>query len=123
LSFLGHARGATHAQFNPGTPRWIAYALDETGTREVYVRAFVPGRQASTAVWQISNGGGTMPRWRGDGKELFYLTLEGKLMVLRVSIDGPAFQSGGPVFLFDGTPPHLRSPAYEYDVSPMVNAS
>ena len=78
LSYLGHSGGAVHAQFNPGTPRWIAYDYDDSGRREVYVQAFVPGRQASTSRWQVSRGGGTMPRWRADGKELFYLTSRGR---------------------------------------------
>jgi serine/threonine protein kinase len=118
LSFLGHARGASKAQFNPGAPRWIAYDFDDSGRREIYVQAFEPGKPATSARWQISNAGGMMPRWRGDGKEIFYLSLEGKMMAVRVSGDGVAFQSWAPRFLFDATPPHLRTPNFEYDVSP-----
>ena len=118
LSFLGHARGASKAQFNPGVPRWIAYDFDDSGRREIYVQAFEPGKPASPARWQISNGGGIMPRWRADGKEIFYLSLEGKMMAARVSGDGAAFQSSTPQFLFNATPPQLRTPNFEYDVSP-----
>ena len=118
LSFLGHARGASKAQFNPGVPRWIAYDFDDSGRREIYVQAFEPGKPASSARWQISNGGGMMPRWRGDGKEIFYLSLDGKMMAVRVSGDGAAFQSSPPQFLFNATPPNLRTPNWEYDVSP-----
>jgi Tol biopolymer transport system component len=118
LSFLGHARGASKAQFNPGVPRWIAYDFDDSGRREIYVQAFEPGKPASSARWQISNAGGMMPRWRGDGKEIFYLSLDGKMMAVRVSSDGAAFQSSTPQFLFNTTPPHLRTPNFEYDVSP-----
>jgi Tol biopolymer transport system component len=118
LSFLGHARGASKAQFNPGVPRWIAYDFDDSGRREIYVQAFEPGKPASPARWQISNGGGIMPRWRGDGQEIFYLSLEGKMMAARVSGDGAAFQSSTPQFLFNATPPELRTPNFEYDVSP-----
>jgi eukaryotic-like serine/threonine-protein kinase len=118
LSFLGEIRGATHAQFNPGVPRWIAYDFDDSGRREIYVQAFEPGKPASSARWQISNAGGTMPRWRGDGKEIFYLSLGGKLMAARVSGDGPSFQSSTPEPLFEATPPFLRSPSFEYDVAP-----
>ena len=117
LSFLGHARGASKAQFNPGVPRWIAYDFDGGGRREIYVQAFEPGKPASPACWQISNGGGTMPRWRGDGKEIFYLSLDGKMMAVRVSGDGAAFQSSTPQFLFNATPPQLRTSNWEYDVS------
>jgi Tol biopolymer transport system component len=118
LSYLGHSGGAVHAQFNPGTPRWIAYDYDDSGRREIYVQAFVPGQQASASRWQVSKEGGTMPRWRADGKELFYLTLEGRMMSVAVSIDGPAFRSANPVVLFDGTPPQMRTVSYEYDVAP-----
>jgi eukaryotic-like serine/threonine-protein kinase len=117
LSFLGHARGASKAQFNPGAPRWIAYDFDDSGRREIYVQAFEPGKPASSARWQISNGGGMMPRWRGDGKEILYLSLDGKMMAVRVSSDGAAFQSSTPQFLFNATPPNLRTPNFEYDVS------
>ena len=118
LSFLGHARGASKAQFNPGVPRWIVYDFDDSGRREIYVQAFEPGKPASSARWQISNAGGMMPRWRGDGKEIFYLSLDGKMMAARVSGDGAAFQSSTPQFLFNATPPNLRTTNFEYDVSP-----
>ena len=118
LSFLGHALGATKAQFNPGIPRWIAYDFDDSGRREIYVQAFEPGKTASVARWQISNAGGVMPRWRGDRKEIFYLALDGKLMAARISSDGPSFQSATPEMLFNATPPLLRSPSFEYDVTP-----
>ena len=58
-----------------------------------------------------------MPRWRGDGREIFYLSLDGKMMAVRVAADGVAFQSQTPQFLFNATPPHLRTPNFEYDVS------
>ena len=68
LSYLGHSGGTVHAQFNPGTPRWIAYDYDDSGRREIYVQAFAPGQQASASRWQVSRGGGTMPRWRATAK-------------------------------------------------------
>ena len=117
LSFLGHARGASKAQFNPGVPRWMAYDFDDSGRREIYVREFDPGKPASPALWQISDAGGQMPRWRGDGKEIFYLSLEGKMMAARVSTEGGVFQSSTPQFLFDASPPQLRTTNFEYDVS------
>jgi len=118
LAFLGHAFGATTAQFNPGGPRWVAYDFDDSGRREVYVQDFEPGKAGSTARWQISDAGGTMPRWRGDGKEIFYLALDGKLMAVRVSGGGPTFHSSSPELMFNATPPTLRSPSFEYDVAP-----
>ncbi len=118
LSYLNHGFGATKAQFNPGAPRWIAYDFDDSGQREVYVQAFEPGKIAPSARWQISTGGGTMPRWRRDGKEIFYLTLDGKMMAARVSDEGSSFESSTPEVLFHATPPLLRSPSFEYDVTP-----
>jgi hypothetical protein len=49
--------------------RWIAYTSDESGTREVYVRAFP---QTTAGRWQVSNGGGFQPRWSSDGRELYF---------------------------------------------------
>ena len=84
--------------------------------REIYVQTFEPGKPASFAHWQISDAGGQMPRWRGDGKEIFYLSLDGKVMAVRVSGNGAAFQSSTPPFLFNATPLQLRTPSLEYDV-------
>ena len=49
--------------------KWVAYASDESGNWEIYVTTF-PG---AAGKWQVSRGGGSEPRWRGDGKEIFYL--------------------------------------------------
>ena len=64
--------------------RWIAYVSDQSGSEEVYVRAFPP----SEGRWQISTAGGTRPRWRSDGRELFFLSTEGQLMAVDVT-SGP----------------------------------
>ena len=61
--------------------RWIAYMSDESGAEEVYVRAFPP----SEGRWQISTGGGTRPRWRGDGRELYFLATDGQIMAVDVT--------------------------------------
>ena len=61
LNFLGQELGAGRGQFNPGVPRWVAYAFDDSGRREIYVQAFEPGKPASSARWQISDSGGTQP--------------------------------------------------------------
>jgi hypothetical protein len=58
-----------------------------------------------------------MPRWWGDGKEIFYLALDGKLMAARISGDSSSFQSSTPELLFNATSPLLRSPSFEYDVT------
>ena len=103
------------SRFSPDG-RWVAYASDESGKREVYVQGFTRGKPASGVRWQISSGGALHPAWRGDGKELFYLTLEGKLMAVTVAAAGTAFRYGTPVALFDT---RIASPnsRWEYDVT------
>jgi Tol biopolymer transport system component len=98
------------SRFSPDG-RWIAYSSDESGRFEVYVRAF-PGPGGK---WQVSNAGGGFAVWRRDGKELFYLGLDNKLMAVPVSVDG-AFRAGSPVSLFAAHPPAgFGTP---YDISP-----
>lgn len=89
-----------------GVPRWIAYTSDETGHDEVYVRNFPAGDRK----WLISTAGGWMPHWRPDGKELFYLTLDGILTAVGVK-EGSRFASGSPHPLFQtGIPPWSGPP-------------
>jgi Tol biopolymer transport system component len=82
---------------------WLAYTSNESGTLEVYVRSFsAPSTSPSTTSegkWQISKGGGTEPRWRYDGKELFYLGANGSVMAVDI-MTAPAFQPGNPKPLF-----------------------
>src|ERR1700674_3868764 len=67
-------------QFSPDG-KWIAYHSTESGRFEVYIRAF----PSSAGKWQISNrGGGAIPRWRGDGKELFYMSSDFKMMAVTI---------------------------------------
>jgi len=82
-------------QFSPDG-RWIAYASDESGKWEVYVQSF----PLSGAKWQISTSGGFEPKWRRDGKELFYLSLEGKITAVDVNAGSSKFEAGAPRGLF-----------------------
>ena len=76
--------------------RWLAYVSNETGRREIYVTSF-PG---ASGKWQISSGLGDNPRWRPDGKELFY-TSGDRFMAVDVDPGKPNFDSGTPHALFD----------------------
>jgi serine/threonine protein kinase/WD40 repeat protein len=76
--------------------RWIAYASDESGAPEVYIRSFAERGQGK---WRISAGGGAQPQWRRDGKELFYLAADRKLMAVRINGESP-FVAGTPTVLF-----------------------
>jgi hypothetical protein len=65
--------------------RWLAYISSQSGRREVYVEPF---RRSGETV-RVSLDGGGQPRWRRDGKELFYLSLDGRLMAVDVR-EGPS---------------------------------
>jgi eukaryotic-like serine/threonine-protein kinase len=104
-----------HSQFNEvlgrfsPDGRWIAYASDESGKNEIYVRpvdlsSTATGTAAANATpvtgkWMISKDGGNSALWRRDGKELFYLSSDGMAMAVAVSISG-VFQAGVPKALF-----------------------
>ena len=89
--------GERDAQFSPdGT--WIAYQSNESGQQEVYVQPF---RGPSERV-RISASGGVQARWRADGRELFYLTLEGQLIAVPMALgpEGRTLTPGAAVPLF-----------------------
>jgi Tol biopolymer transport system component len=115
--FLQTSVSEAHSQFSPLTPRWVAYSADDTGRREIYVKAVVPGQPAADARWQISSAGGTMPRWRADGRELFYWALDGTIMAAPVDGTGAAFKTSTPVPLFQVQPPIMRTNDISFDVS------
>jgi len=75
--------------------RWLAYSSDESGRQEIYVTSFpMPGGK-----WPISTGGGTQPRWRRDGTELFYLAPDRTMMAVPIPVPG-AFDAEAPRRLF-----------------------
>jgi eukaryotic-like serine/threonine-protein kinase len=77
------------ARFSPNG-KWVSYCSDESGEDKVYVVPF-PGPGAK---WQVSPGGGCQPRWRRDGKELFYLSSDNKVMAAEVNANGSNFKGG-----------------------------
>jgi hypothetical protein len=77
--------------------QWIAYTSDESGVSEVYVRRF-PGADGK---WQVSTHGGLEPRWRRDGKELFYQALDGTLMAAEMPADQSRLEASTPRALFN----------------------
>jgi hypothetical protein len=82
------------AQFSPDG-RWIAYGSDESGRYEVYVREFslgLDGKPEATAKHQVSNDGGIPLRWRDDGKELIYLSLDRRTVTSAEIATRPVFQ-------------------------------
>ena len=100
--------------------RWIVYLSDESGRFEVYVRPFdshsANGSPPGGGKWQVSTEGGRGPRWNSNGKELFYLALDGAFMGVDVTAN-TVFQPGAPKVLFK--PKGLVDPATtSWDVSP-----
>ncbi len=102
-----------NGQFSPDG-RWVAYASNESGGWEVYVTSFPDGR----GKWQVSTAGGSQPRWRGDGKELFYLASDSKIMAVPIT-GGTNFDPGSPVPLFQAVPREMgaTSELAAYDVT------
>ena len=94
--FLGTSANELQGQFSPDV-KWVAYTSDESGTYEVYVRRY-PGGEGK---WRVSTNGGAQPRWRRDGKELFYLAPNGSLMAAATRADGATFETDAPRSLFD----------------------
>jgi Tol biopolymer transport system component len=97
------------AQLSPDA-KWVTYESDESGRGEIYVRSF----PESEEKWRISVDGGSMPAWRADGRELYYISSERKMMAVAVTTT-PSFQAGTPVPLFKA---ELRDhPTRQYDVT------
>jgi eukaryotic-like serine/threonine-protein kinase len=88
-----------HGRFAPtadgAAPHWLAYASDETGVDEVYVQSFPA---AGTKV-RISLNGGVQPRWRRDGKELFFVAADGTIMAAPVIMTASHFEAEAPIAL------------------------
>ncbi len=96
--------------------RWIAYTSNESGESEIYVVPFPP---SNGEKWLVSRGGGVQPRWRRDGKELFYLSPDSQIMAVAVT-SGPVFRSGNPQALFQTqiVNPGLRTGPVSWDIAP-----
>ncbi len=95
--------------------RYLAYSSDESGPTEIFVCPY-PG--VADGRWQISRGGGSEPTWSRTGRELFYLDLSGRLMVVPVDTTGERFVARNPVKAFDATYASRFSNRRSYDVSP-----
>jgi Tol biopolymer transport system component len=93
--------------------KWLAYASNESGAFEVYVRPFPA---TASARWQVSTAGGTEPAWGHSGHELFYLN--GKLELVAAELrPGPQFSVGAQHALFSAAS-FVRSGMISYAVSP-----
>jgi eukaryotic-like serine/threonine-protein kinase len=103
------------AQVSPDS-RWIAYASDETGASEVYVQAFPQG---GARVRVSNSGGGIHPRWRSDGKELFYWHLTSKrVFAIGIRSDGTTVTAGPERPMLDVTLDGMSDARNHYAVAP-----
>jgi Tol biopolymer transport system component len=103
----------TQAQVSPDG-RYLAYVTNESGSFQIVVRTFP---DSAGNKWQITAQGGFEPLWKSDGRELYYLAPDGKIMVVAVKTD-PMFQAGQAVALFQTTlTPDTRPIGRSYAVS------
>jgi Tol biopolymer transport system component len=100
VPFVNSAANERDAQFSPDG-KWIAYTSDTSGSPQIYVQAFQGARAASEPHWRVSQNGGDKPKWRHDGRELFFIATDGQLMAAAVS---------GNTFVFDAQPPRALFP-------------
>jgi Tol biopolymer transport system component len=106
-------RPTSHAQISPDG-KWIAYMSFETGRSEIYVKPFPTG----SGQVQVSKDSAVFPRWRGDGKELFFLTTasQGRMMAADITVNGSKIQAGAPHELFDSAYTNLGHVGGNYHV-------
>lgn len=114
VPLLHESHDEANAQISPDS-KWMAYESNESGKPEIYVVSF----PKPDGKWQISGNGGTKPKWRPDGKELFFLSPSSQLMAVDVNGEGSTFQKGVPKPLFKLPGPRNISSwlGYNYDVA------
>jgi dipeptidyl aminopeptidase/acylaminoacyl peptidase len=112
-SLLETGRNGLEGQFSPDG-RWIAYQSLESGKDQIRVTS-VSGTGDN---WQISTDGGGRARWSRDGKHIYFVTRDYKLMVADVALNGDEFASGVPRALFPINIARMKQLAHNYDVTP-----
>ncbi len=107
--YLNGPEDESAGRFSPAGG-WFAYESEESGRAEIYVQSYPePGRK-----WQVSAAGGSVPLWRRDGRELYFIGADQRLMAVAVD-PGKSFHAGAPAPLFAGTLPRDRA---SLDVTP-----
>ena len=110
--FLQSTSNEEHGRFSPDG-HFIAYSSDESGKWEVYVQTF----PISGGKWLVSRDGGAQPRWRADGKEIFFIAPDRNLMAADVRLEGSTFEAGAPKALFQTQLISYPNPRNSYAVS------
>jgi Tol biopolymer transport system component len=115
--FLQTDANEVWGQFSPDG-RWVAYQSNETGRYEIYVRAFATRGQS----FPISTAGGVYPRWSRDGKELFFIAPDARMMTAPVRLGSTMIEAGLPEPLFQtqrlGGGVNVIAHGHQYDVAP-----
>jgi Tol biopolymer transport system component len=116
VPFLSTPFREGRGQFSP-VGKWIAYTSNESGADEVYVQSFPAGG----GKWRVSSKGGDWARWRRDGREMFYIAADRKVMSVEVAAVSGSLEFGSPRALF--TIPVARAASgnlapYTYDIMP-----
>jgi len=111
-AFLNSAFMEDFSKFSPDG-RWLAYHSNESGSDEVYVRPF-PGPGGK---WQISTGGGNYPEWSRNSKELFYRTIDSKIMMVPYTVSGDSFHADKAILWSSGQFTDL-GPNYNFALHP-----
>jgi len=107
-----------NSSFFEGMPKvspngqYVAYVSSESGQSEVYVRRL----DGTSGKWQISTENASNPRWNGDGRELYYLTIDYKMMAVEINA-GADFEAGNPVELFEQRLHYPNNVSFPYDVT------
>ncbi|HEY8714177.1 MAG TPA: protein kinase, partial [Candidatus Acidoferrum sp.] len=111
--FMSSKASETNGQISPDG-KWVAYASNETGDWQIYVTSFPD----ASGKWQVSRDGGREPRWRSDGKELFFIGPKDVLTAVPVNGDS-GFSTGNPVPLFQshGRAQISSTDQFTYDVT------
>jgi WD40-like Beta Propeller Repeat len=105
--------GEPDARFSPDG-RWLAYSSSESGRAELFVESL----SVSGAKWRISSAGRSLPRWRRDVKELFYLAANGTLMAVPINVDHGTLLPGIPQPLLATTLNAMPRPLRSFNVTP-----
>ena len=111
--FLQTAADERYPSFSPDG-RWMAYSSNESGTFQIYVRAF-PDKGGK---WQISNSGGTNPMWSRNGHELFFETFDNHIMVVAYAVKGDSFVADKPRIWSDRQVAGLPNASKNVDLAP-----
>jgi Tol biopolymer transport system component len=114
VPFVNQEFSSQQGQFSPNG-RWVAYRSAEAGRMEVFVQGFTLDSSQPRGKWQVSIAGGELPRWRSDGKELFFHFGDG-FFALDVKTDGASFEAGIPRHLFE-VPTVSSSPTVPFVVT------